>query len=268
MRSCHSSSAHPLSLCATPSPWHCFGKGLVFILAKPSPHGGLLFFLICMEKWDSRTSLDLLPNGSCLPLGLRAVEGRWGRGKDLDTSSSLAQTAAGIQAGQKKQEADVEERFMGGTVTKVLRLMARGCKEDAPTTGPMARAMSLGGQGQPGTAQVLLDVTSRQGGSRGRSAAPQDPCTQRNGCLQFADFFFSFTGWPAGRKGGRDFRHRLWRPGAATHPGSLLRSNALSPALADHYRAALLCTALLTLGFLNHPQSNSSPHQVTPSPQP
>lgn len=49
------------------------------------------------------------------PAGLRAVEGRWSRGEDLGTSSSLAWTAAGIQAGHKEQEIDLEQRFTSGT---------------------------------------------------------------------------------------------------------------------------------------------------------
>lgn len=140
--------------------------------------------------------------------------------------------------------------------------MARGCKEASHTTGPVAVAMGLGAQGQPGAAQLLLDVIIRQGESRRRSAAHQDTHTQQSACLQFADFFlFFFFDRPAGgRKGGRDFRPSLWSPGAATHPGSLLRSNAVSLGLADHYRAVLPCRVLLMLGFLNHLQPNSSPH--------
>lgn len=63
-----------------------------------------------MGKWGSRTPLNLLPNRSCMPWGLRAVEG-----KDLGTSSSLARTVAGIQVRHKKQEIDTEQRFMSGT---------------------------------------------------------------------------------------------------------------------------------------------------------
>lgn len=63
----------------------------VFILAKPSPHGRLLFSLICRAsctgKWDSRTSLDLLPTGHACP---GASELWWADGakENLGTSPS------------------------------------------------------------------------------------------------------------------------------------------------------------------------------------
>lgn len=70
---------------------------------------------------DSRISLDLLPTRSCLghSCALRAVEKRWSRGEGLGTNSSLVGTAAQAAAGlqlkhNKRQEADMKERFIGG----------------------------------------------------------------------------------------------------------------------------------------------------------
>lgn len=125
--------------------------------------------------------------------------------------------------------------------------------------------MDFGGQGRPGTAQILLDVTGRQGESRGRSAAHQDPSAQQSSFCNLLIFFFD--GQARGDKGTEGFQTQAVEPWSSHSPCSLLRSNAVSPGLADHYRAAPLRTALLRLGFLNHPQPNPSPHQVTP-PQP
>lgn len=53
-------------------------------------------------------------NRSCMPWGLRAVVGRWSKGKS-GYQPLLVWTVGGIQARHKKQGSDIEQRFMCGT---------------------------------------------------------------------------------------------------------------------------------------------------------